>query len=94
MPVSFRKGMVSVSRTKKMDVVLKLNRYSEKSANHFHSQVESMAGEKAEVKARKQKVVIECTELDESTSRQNICVELREPLNRTMQWTEYEACCY
>lgn len=73
----------SVSHTEantERDLMLDLSNASEKSVDCFRSQVEKVLGEQqaTEVKARKQKIVTECQDLDQITSRKDICVALRE----------------
>lgn len=50
--------------------MLELNKPSEKSTDSLHRQVEKMLGEKAEAKALKQEIKIECKDIDEVTSRE------------------------
>ena len=45
--------------------------------------MEKVLGEQADVKARKQQIVIECKDLDEVTSPEDICAALREQFNLT-----------
>ncbi|CAD7081211.1 unnamed protein product [Hermetia illucens] len=70
-----------IRRTQKGDLMLELNKSADKSADNFRGKVESVLGEEAEVRARKQEIVVECKDLDEVTSREDICAALKQQFN-------------
>ena len=61
--------------------MLELSKSADKSADNFRGKVESVLGEEAEVRARKQEIVVECKDLDEVTSREDICAALKQQFN-------------
>lgn len=66
--------------------MLKLDKYSENSAHSFHGQIEKVLGKQGEVKSRKQGAIIECKDLDEVTSRKDVCFALRKLLYLSGIW--------
>lgn len=59
--------------------MLELNKFRKKIVDSFRSQVVKV--QKAEVEARKKEIPIECKDLDEVTSWEDVCVVLREQFN-------------
>lgn len=63
-------GVSRIWRMQKGDMMLELNQFNEKSVDNF-------CGKGEEVRARKQEKTIECKDLNETTSREDIWTALK-----------------
>lgn len=68
-------GGSRIRRTRKGDLMLGLNKSSEKTADSFHDQAKRVLAEQAEMKAQREEIAMEFKDLDEVISREDICVE-------------------
>lgn len=66
------KSVAKIRRTQKKELLLQLNNSGEQSTA-FRSLVREMLGENAEVPTLSHRVKIECKDLDEITTREDIC---------------------
>lgn len=62
-----------IRRTQIGDLMPKVCKSSEKSANSFRNRIEKMLSEQADVKSGKQEIVVEDKELDGVISREDVC---------------------
>ncbi|CAD7085341.1 unnamed protein product [Hermetia illucens] len=61
-----------IRRSQKGDLMLELKKSPGKTVENFLGEVEKSLGEEAQVRARKQELVIECKDIDEITTKEDI----------------------
>ncbi|CAD7089637.1 unnamed protein product [Hermetia illucens] len=61
-----------IRRSQKGDLMLELEKSPGKTVENFFGKVEKSLGEEAQVRARKQELVIECKDIDEITTKEDI----------------------
>ncbi|CAD7081162.1 unnamed protein product [Hermetia illucens] len=67
-----------IRRTQKGDLMFELKRSSVGKTDDFRTQVKNSLGENAAVRAQKHEIYLQCKDLDEVTSKEEICIALKE----------------
>lgn len=65
-----------IRRTQKGDLLLEIKTGSKEVVGKFHSQVEKSIGMQADIRTHRQEILIECRDMDEVTTKQEILVAL------------------